>query len=281
MTSSSGSSSYLPPQRKDSTCAYLIRGEPRTSELQHQSSGPMLPAHIRSHPYHRPAVPDVDAASTSHYDHSEYYRYASTFHANYSENHLTHIMPAPQSVTPILPASSTSNGADIGLDLLGSSQEEQFATDFDLQPPSPLSDTTAEDLATLETAQSPILWYYFDHLREILLTFATDDLRDATHLMIERESRGALTSAVSALSNLHYTQKRVAQGLEAPDPNPEESNSAYLFNEALFQLNVARETNGYSESSCSSSRLLLPAIERYDELAATFSHPVRLARNSD
>ncbi|KAG6813965.1 hypothetical protein H0H92_005220 [Tricholoma furcatifolium] len=266
------------------TRAGLIRGQPRTSQLHHQPSGPMLPAHTRSHPYHRPTVPDVNTASTSHYDHSEYYRYASTSHEQHShprEHHLTHVMPEPpfqpqimdslyqdsslnaldlqtsvpvfypQSVTPISSTSSTSIAADIGLDFLGSSQQEQYAiSEFDLQAASPLPGSAGVDPATeiQETAQSPILMYYFDHVREILLTFATDDLRDATHLMIARESRGALTSAVSALANLHYTQKRVAQGLEAPDPNPEQSNAAYLFNEALFQLNVARETNGYSES---------------------------------
>jgi hypothetical protein len=42
---------------------------------------------------------------------------------------------------------------------------------------------------------------------------------------------------------------RVAQGLEAPDPNPEHSNATYFHDEAYFQLNTAKQMRGsYGES---------------------------------
>jgi len=37
---------------------------------------------------------------------------------------------------------------------------------------------------------------------------------------------------------------RVAQGLEAPDPNPEHSNAKYFHGEAYFQLDTAKQLNG-------------------------------------
>lgn len=64
-----------------------------------------------------------------------------------------------------------------------------------------------------------------------------------------QEPRGAVTSAVCALASLHYTRTRVAQGLEAPDPNPEHSNATYFHDEAFFQLATSRQLRGnYSES---------------------------------
>lgn len=41
---------------------------------------------------------------------------------------------------------------------------------------------------------------------------------------------------------------RVAEGLEAPDPNPEHSNAKYFHDEAYFQLDTARNLRHTNES---------------------------------
>ncbi len=53
-----------------------------------------------------------------------------------------------------------------------------------------------------------------------------------------------MTNAVCALSSLHFTRMRVAQGLEAPDPNPEHSTAQYFHDEAFFQLASGKQTKG-------------------------------------
>ena len=67
--------------------------------------------------------------------------------------------------------------------------------------------------------------------------------------MIAQEPRGAVSNAVCALASLHFTRMRVAQGLEPPDPHPEHSNATYFHNEAIFQLETAKQMRGsYSDS---------------------------------
>lgn len=64
-----------------------------------------------------------------------------------------------------------------------------------------------------------------------------------------QEPRGPVTNAVCALANLHFTRMQVAQGLEAPDPNPEHSTAKYFHDEAYMQLANAKHVRGhYSES---------------------------------
>jgi len=67
--------------------------------------------------------------------------------------------------------------------------------------------------------------------------------------MIVEEPRGAVTNAVCALAALHYRRMRIAQGLEAPDPNPEHSMAKFFHDEAYYQLVNAKQLRGhYNES---------------------------------
>lgn len=67
--------------------------------------------------------------------------------------------------------------------------------------------------------------------------------------LIVQEPRGAVTNAVCALANLHFTRMRVAQGLEAPDPNPEHSTAKYFHDEALHQLSTTKQIRGSHNES--------------------------------
>lgn len=63
-----------------------------------------------------------------------------------------------------------------------------------------------------------------------------------------QDPQGPVTNAVCALASLHYTQMRIAQGLEAPDPNLDRSNARYFQGESYFQLASAKQLRGYNES---------------------------------
>lgn len=63
------------------------------------------------------------------------------------------------------------------------------------------------------------------------------------------EPRGAVTNAICALASLHYTRMQVAQGLEAPDPNPEHSMAKYYYGEAYYQLASAKQLRGSHNES--------------------------------
>ncbi|KAF9260103.1 hypothetical protein L218DRAFT_620173 [Marasmius fiardii PR-910] len=84
--------------------------------------------------------------------------------------------------------------------------------------------------------------YYFENVWPVhSLLGAT---LNTTFELILKDPRGALTNAVCALANLHYTQLRVAQGLDAPDPNSEHSTAKYFYDEAYFQIVNAKQLRG-------------------------------------
>ncbi|KAF5382023.1 hypothetical protein D9615_004431 [Tricholomella constricta] len=258
------------------TRAGLIRGQPRAS-LSHQTPAPMSLAQMRPRPYHRASAPNIASSSPLPFDHEYGYRYVSTpqeqhhrqdhslipgmpgasnstphqitdplyTDANALDLHTT-FFPYPQSVTPI--SSSSSLSTDLGLDFaqLGTSQE-QNGFEFDLRPPSPPAPVPF--IAGQNNVQGDHVIYYFEHVRKIQLIFAGNTFTNATYSIILQEPRGAVTNAVCALASLHYTRMRVAQGLEAPDPNPEHSNATYFHDEAYFQLETAKQLRGaYTES---------------------------------
>ncbi|KAG6910838.1 hypothetical protein DXG01_007153 [Tephrocybe rancida] len=263
------------------TRAGLIRGQPRTSQV-YQNSSSMVPSQIRPHPYHRSSAPEISTSSSVHFDHPDYgYRYVNTpreqhSHPRPEHNHVPGMPGAsnsafqqipdplytdtpinaldlhspfyyPQSVTPISSSSSTI-GTDIPIDFshLGSSQEPA-GFEFDLRPPSPLPPAPLPLSAGENYTQDHVI-YYFEHVRKIQFIFAGNSLTNATHSIIMQEPRGAVTNAVCALASLHYTRMRVAQGLEAPDPNPE-NFAAYFHREACLQLETAKQArNPYTDS---------------------------------
>lgn len=55
---------------------------------------------------------------------------------------------------------------------------------------------------------------------------------------------------------------RVAQGLEAPDPNPEHSNATYFHDEAYFQLDTAKQMRGHYNDSDAIAALHLVAFSQ-------------------
>ncbi|KAH0585252.1 hypothetical protein H2248_008495 [Termitomyces sp. 'cryptogamus'] len=257
------------------TRAGLIRGQPRPSQL-YQNTSHMVQTPIRSHPYLRPSA--QVAGTSSPYDLSEYYTYAQEQHPHVCSEHSEHNLVSgihgvsnqgfqqqidplytetslstldpfyyPQSETPISSSSSTMTDMAIDFPQPGPSRETP-GYDFDLSPLTPATTAPVPIIAGQNAVQSEDVIYYFEHVRKIQLMFAGNFFTNATYSMILQDPRGAVSNAVSALANLHYTQMRVAQGLETPNPNPEHSNAAYFHKEACFQLNASKQMrNRYTE----------------------------------
>ncbi|KAG6841433.1 hypothetical protein C0991_011103 [Blastosporella zonata] len=260
------------------TRAGLIRGQPRTSQ-HYQNSSAMIPSQIRPHPYHRSSAPDITTASSVRFGHSDYgYRYVNTPQERltphpHSEHNPVPDMPGtsnsgfhqiidplytdpslnaldlqapffyPQQPATPLSSSSSTIGTEIG------AIDYSTGFGFDLQPPSPLPPPAPVLSNPGENTEQPYVFYYFEHVRKIQFLFAGSAFTEATHSIIMQEPRGAVTNAVCALASLHLTRMRVAQGLEAPDPNPEHSNAAYFHDEAYFQLETAKAMNNmYTDS---------------------------------
>ncbi|KAF5376163.1 hypothetical protein D9757_009338 [Collybiopsis confluens] len=91
--------------------------------------------------------------------------------------------------------------------------------------------------------------YYFENVRSAHFFFASNTTTNITYSLIVQEPRGAVTNAVCALASLHFSRKRVAEGLEPPDLNPQHSTAKYFYDEAYYQLANAQAMRGhYSES---------------------------------
>jgi hypothetical protein len=87
--------------------------------------------------------------------------------------------------------------------------------------------------------------YYFQNVRSAHFFFALNTTTNITYSLILQEPRGAVTNAVCALASLHYDRKRVAEGLEAPDLNPDHSTARYFYDEAFYQLASAQAIRGH------------------------------------
>jgi len=66
--------------------------------------------------------------------------------------------------------------------------------------------------------------------------------------MILQDPHGAVTNAVCALAALHSKRMRIAQGLETPDANPNNSIPKFFYDEAYYQLIHANQRGCYSEN---------------------------------
>jgi hypothetical protein len=117
---------------------------------------------------------------------------------------------------------------------------------YEARPSSPTQGLAL--LAGQGSVQGDHVLYYFEHVRRLQYIFAGNSITNVTYSMIVQEPRGAVTNAVCALASLHYKRMRVAQGVEAPDTNPENSVSRYFYNEAYFQLINAKQVRHYTES---------------------------------
>lgn len=77
------------------------------------------------------------------------------------------------------------------------------------------------------------------------------------------EPHGAVTLAVCALADLHLKQMRVSQGLEAPNQSSENSHANYLKNEALFNLETNKATNGFRTDNDAIAALHLLSLSQF------------------
>ncbi|KAG5638486.1 hypothetical protein H0H81_012418 [Sphagnurus paluster] len=252
------------------TRAGLIRGQPR-APVGHQDHATMVPSQIHPPPYHhRASAPDItsmpnfgpdygyrNVLNTQQHlrDHSLIPGMPGASNAAFQQ-HITDpplysastlnaldlhqpFFPYTQPVTPL--SSSPSVSTDVGLDHFSQLLADNNGLEFDLQP------TPSAGPVQFITEQNNIqddVFYYFRHVRNIQALFA--------------EPRGAVTNAVCALAHLHHTRMRVAQGLEAPDMNPEHSNATYFHGEAYFQLDAAKQLRGtYTENEAMAALHLL------------------------
>ncbi|KAF5337924.1 hypothetical protein D9758_013109 [Tetrapyrgos nigripes] len=268
------------------TRAGLIRGQPRSSLLQAQAqvnvnrdTNESTPTTARPQAYHRYSAPVSSPPSTSSLgleldlgafgmnngflDTSHNLMGVpgasnSGFHqlpaASYSDPNLSGLdlnasyfrYPSPQSSTPL--SNLSNDPLDFDLSSLGGSSHAGF--NFDVRPPSPLSTDfgIAGSSSNLSDQENHVM-YYFENVRKVHFLFGGNTMTNVTYSLIMQEPRGAVTNAVCALASLHFKRMRVAQGYEAPDPNPEHSAAKYFYDEAFFQVANAKRIRGcYNES---------------------------------
>lgn len=63
--------------------------------------------------------------------------------------------------------------------------------------------------------------------------------------MVLQEPQGAITNAVCALASLHCKRRRIAEGLESPDPNPDLSPAKLFYDGAGFQIASTKQLLGH------------------------------------
>jgi hypothetical protein len=242
--------------------AGLIRGQPRHNPIQAPSQ--------RSRSRHVPAT-EITATANNQ---TEY-----TFHqygdAPYGQNHHSQLMPGlPGASNSTLDPLTTAPYVDVSLNGFDpyspsmSSSVSTFPVGPDaladqfpifapqsigndhlgfLEPPSAISPFVVPVGQT--ALHEELVMHYFDHVCKMQFTFAGEIFTNVTYTAVMDEPRGAVTHAICALADLHSTQMRVSQGLEAPNPHPETSTAMYLRHEALFKLESNKEhRGGWSES---------------------------------
>ncbi|KIY69100.1 hypothetical protein CYLTODRAFT_421025 [Cylindrobasidium torrendii FP15055 ss-10] len=164
--------------------------------------------------------------------------------ASYSDPNLSS-MDFGGSLFPYVPQSSSIN-SEPGLDMdsmdLFATGHESDGFDFNVRPPSPV--THIPLLAGQTSIQEEHVRYFFENVRTTVYRLGGHALTNATYSIIVQDPRGALTNAVCAISSLHFTRMRVAQGLEAPDPHPEHSTAQSFHDEACFQISSSKQAKG-------------------------------------
>ncbi|PBK70212.1 hypothetical protein ARMSODRAFT_956285 [Armillaria solidipes] len=254
------------------TRAGLIRGQPRTSMLQAHEAKPAPTS--RPPTFHRLPAPSPKTSEKSLSTASSPlaldddlrpfdYRYdpprmgdssdipgpSNDFHqlpaASYSDSNVNSMdFGAPMYQNTPQSSSVLSEPLDFDMGLyIAQHSNDQF--DFNIRLPSPTQSFPL--LPGQNSIQESHVMYFFEHVRKTNLPFSSNALMNLTYTMIVQEPRGAVTNAVCALSSLHFTRMRVAQGLEAPDPNPEHSAAQYFYDEATFQLASGKQAKSESD----------------------------------
>ncbi|KAK0500199.1 fungal-specific transcription factor domain-containing protein [Armillaria luteobubalina] len=256
------------------TRAGLIQGQPRTSMIQAHAAKP-APA-SRPTTYHRLSAPSPKASEKFPSTASSLlaldvdlrpfdYRYDSPrmggmpgipdpsngFHqlpvASYIDSNVNSMdFDAP--MYQYSPQSSSVHSEPLDFDMgLYIAQHSNDQLDFDIRSPSPIQSVPL--FAGQNSIQESHVMYFFEHVRKTSLLTSSNALTNLTYTMIMQEPRGAVTNAVCALSSLHFTRMGVAQGLEAPDPNPEHSTAQYFHDEAAFQLASGKQAKPHYDES--------------------------------
>ncbi|KAK1221936.1 hypothetical protein PQX77_015226 [Marasmius sp. AFHP31] len=248
----------------------LIRGRPRSSKLQAQAgaetagtSTPQAPRRNQRFSVNSNGSTNGGASSTS----------PTLSGGEFSQNQKS-LLPdlntlsisessSSSLLSPNVGTSSLSNGIGIGMGLGGGTGSTQgmgmgmsmnmgggfgggggsggFDYGNDVQTVREIPILSGQNLI-----QESHVMYYFENIRRAHFIMSNSAVMNTIFKLIVQEPRGALTNAVCALASLHYTRLRVAQGLEAPDPNPEHSTAKYFYDEALYQIFNAKQLRGGS-----------------------------------
>ncbi|KAG2017763.1 hypothetical protein CC2G_007246 [Coprinopsis cinerea AmutBmut pab1-1] len=153
----------------------------------------------------------------------------------------------PSLVYPYSPASMSSGSSPYMVDPL-------LDPSFSLFPSDVMSYPEQSSLQSygMSHSSSPmyndLMMHYFNVVSKIQFTFAGNQVSGMTYNVVYQDTRGAPAYAIYALADLHQTQMRISQGLEAPQSN-QASTANYLYQEALFKLKSNRDNgNGWGES---------------------------------
>ncbi|KAK7050853.1 hypothetical protein VNI00_004964 [Paramarasmius palmivorus] len=239
----------------------LIRGQPRSSMLQAQAGAGTSRSTTRR--TRGQSSTTTNAPSTSPTLNGEY----PTFQQPQTrDNGLLSTMPGSSRFPAVDTIYTDLNGLDLNTSYFQNSPQLPPATLSlpNSQPPAPSPEYDFNPMGSqnyfnpnvyeadiqpapeipLMSGQNSIqeshVMYYFENIRRVHSLLSNSTVMNTTF----EEPRGALTNAVCALASLHYTRMRVAQGLEAPDPNPEHSTAKYFYDEAYFQLVNAKQIRG-------------------------------------
>lgn len=153
-------------------------------------------------------------------------------------------------VYPYSPAASMSSGSSYNMvDPLIDPSFNLFDNNnmLNFQEPQPSLNCFSTGLGQ-NPMYNDLVTHYFDVTSKIQFVFCGTQLSQITYNAIAQEPRGAPCYAVNALADLHLTQMRIQQGLEAPQSG-QASTAHYMYQEALFKLKSNRDNgNGWSES---------------------------------
>ncbi|KAJ3810977.1 fungal-specific transcription factor domain-containing protein [Lentinula aff. lateritia] len=264
------------------TRAGLIRGQPRSSMLQAQAAaatGPMRTRPMNTHRYSAPAtttnspsnspslglgldfgfgispymdphhlrheilLPGVPGASNPHFHELPAASFSDP-HLNDLDLNCSYFQSPPVATLPNLGLDS--NDYDISSVVNLHQHQTNGGFEFNVHAPPELNFPVVSNQNSI---QENHVMYYFENVRSAHFLFAGNTTTNVVYSLIVQEPRGAVTNAVCALASLHFTRKRVAEGLEAPDPNPDHSTAKYFYDESYFQLANAQQIRGqYNES---------------------------------
>ncbi|KAF5342131.1 hypothetical protein D9611_001430 [Ephemerocybe angulata] len=247
--------------------AGLIRGQPRHNPMT-------VPAQRTPHP-RRPSSTTVSEPSTPPVTitHSEFQTYSQFTDPPYVQNENNLMSGMPGALNPSFDQLSTNSFNDLNLHpfdqgLVYPYSPASMSSGSSFGMVDPIIDPSfglfaqgdmlsfQEPQANINTygglGQSPmyndLVTHYFDVTSKLQFVFCGSQLSQITYNTIMQDSRGAPCYAVYALADLHLTQMRISQGLEAPQSG-QASTAHYMYQEALFKLKSNRDNgNGWSES---------------------------------